>query len=64
MAADDLDQLEHLSLVNKIVKELDNHFGISEKEVAEFIIDIAKKNPTFDKFKKALSENDLGDGVS
>ena len=78
---DDLHQLEHLSLVSRIVTELENHFGnfiliipftryitlcfpgIAEKEVAEFIIDLAKKSRSFDKFKRMLSEQGLDDGV-
>ncbi|CAD5222845.1 unnamed protein product [Bursaphelenchus okinawaensis] len=56
---DDLEKLEHLSLVSKIVTELENHFDINDKDVAEFIISLAKENPTFDKFKKALIQFDL-----
>lgn len=32
--------------------------------VAEFIIDLAKTNDTFDSFKKALAENDADFSVS
>ncbi|ETN82335.1 RNA helicase HRH1 [Necator americanus] len=56
-----MDQLERLSLVSKVCTELDNHFGIKEKDVAEFIIDLATVNNTFDKFKKALDEQGLGE---
>ncbi|XP_035688059.1 ATP-dependent RNA helicase DHX8-like [Branchiostoma floridae] len=55
--ADELQKLEHLSLVSKICTELDNHLGINDKDLAEFIIDIAEKNKNEDAFKKALSEN-------
>jgi ATP-dependent RNA helicase DHX8/PRP22 len=55
----DLEKLEYLSLVSKIVTEMENHFGISEKSVAEMIIDLALNNPTFGKFKQSLLENDL-----
>ncbi|VDP13935.1 unnamed protein product [Soboliphyme baturini] len=54
---DDLEKLQYLSLVNKIVTELENHLGLDDKDLAEFIIDLAKKNPVFDKFKAALGEN-------
>uniref|UniRef100_A0A914CVZ3 ATP-dependent RNA helicase DHX8 n=1 Tax=Acrobeloides nanus TaxID=290746 RepID=A0A914CVZ3_9BILA len=57
--ADDLEVLEHLSLVSRVLTELENHLGITEQVVAEFIIDIAEKNPTFDKFKKVMSEQGL-----
>uniref|UniRef100_A0A1I7XLM6 S1 motif domain-containing protein n=1 Tax=Heterorhabditis bacteriophora TaxID=37862 RepID=A0A1I7XLM6_HETBA len=56
-----MDELEHLSLVSKVCSELDNHFGLKDKEVAEFIIDLATINNTFDKFKTALGEQGLGD---
>lgn len=61
---DDLEKLEHLSLVSRIVTEMENHFGIGEKEVAEFVIDTAKRSKTFDVFKKALHEQGLDEGVS
>uniref|UniRef100_A0A2A4J898 RNA helicase n=1 Tax=Heliothis virescens TaxID=7102 RepID=A0A2A4J898_HELVI len=54
---DEVAKLEHLSLVSKVCTELDNHLGLNDKDLAEFIIDIADKNPTFDSFKKALIEN-------
>ncbi|XP_073813772.1 ATP-dependent RNA helicase pea [Musca autumnalis] len=54
---DELQKLEHLSLVSKLCTELDNHLGINDKDLAEFIIDLESKNPTFDSFRKALVEN-------
>ncbi|XP_047527700.1 ATP-dependent RNA helicase DHX8 [Vanessa atalanta] len=54
---DEVAKLEHLSLVSKICTELDNHLGLNDKDLAEFIIDLADKNPYFDNFKKALIEN-------
>lgn len=54
---DELTKLEHLSLVSKICTELDNHLGMNDKDLAEFIIDLAETNTTFDTFKKALIEN-------
>lgn len=54
---DEVAKLEHLSLVSKVCTELDNHLGLNDKDLAEFIIDIADKNPAFDGFKKALIEN-------
>ncbi|KAF8385626.1 mog-5 [Pristionchus pacificus] len=55
-----MEELERLSLVSKICSELENHFGVGEKEVAEFIIALATEAKTFDKFKKALADNGLG----
>lgn len=33
---DELKQLEYLSLVSKVCTELDNHLGISDKDLGEF----------------------------
>lgn len=60
---DDLEKLEKISLVSKICTELENHLGISDKDLAEFIIHLAEKNDTFDAFKKALHESG-GDNFS
>ncbi|PIO69490.1 hypothetical protein TELCIR_08677, partial [Teladorsagia circumcincta] len=57
----EMDELEHLSLVSKVCTELDNHFGIKDKDVAEFIIELATKNNTYEKFKRALDEQGLGE---
>ena len=54
---DELEKLEYLSLVSKICTELDNHLGLNDKDLAEFIIDLAKKNETFETFKSALANN-------
>ena len=54
---DELKKLEHLSLVSKVCTELDNHYNMNDKDLAEFIIDLAEKNPNLDAFKKVLSEN-------
>ena len=54
---DELKKLEHLSLVSKVCTELDNHYNMNDKDLAEFIIDLAEKNPNLDTFKKVLSEN-------
>ena len=58
-----MDQLEHLSLVSKVLGELENHFGVADKDVAEFVIQMAQENPTFDKFKKELEVQGLSDQV-
>ena len=33
-----LNKLAHLSLVNKVTTELENHIGIADKTLSEFII--------------------------
>ncbi|XP_033639427.1 ATP-dependent RNA helicase DHX8-like [Asterias rubens] len=54
---DELAKLEYLSLVSKVCTELDNHLGMNDKDLAEFIIDIADKNPDYDSFNSALQKN-------
>lgn len=54
---DEVQKLEHLSLVSKICTELENHLGLNDKDLAEFIIDLAEKNDTFETFKAVLIEN-------
>lgn len=34
---DELSQLEYLSLVSKVCTELDNHLGISDKDLGELL---------------------------
>lgn len=46
-----------MSLVSKVCTELDNHYNMNDKDLAEFIIDLASKNDNFESFKRVLSEN-------
>jgi len=39
-----LNKLAHLSLVNKVTSELENHIGIADKTLSEFVIDLAEKH--------------------
>ncbi|KAF5906338.1 ATP-dependent RNA helicase DHX8, partial [Clarias magur] len=57
LGEDELKKLEYLSLVSKVCTELDNHLGISDKDLAEFVISLAEKHPTFDNFKSVLIKN-------
>ena len=54
---DELLRLEELSLVSKVCTELENHLGVGEKDLAEFIISLAERNTTLEKFKNALIRN-------
>ncbi|KAJ1982518.1 DEAH-box ATP-dependent RNA helicase prp22 [Dimargaris xerosporica] len=53
---DELQKLEYYSLVNKLTSELNNHLGIADTVVAEFVIDLHDKSATFDEFKAKLTE--------
>uniref|UniRef100_A0A8C5S403 ATP-dependent RNA helicase DHX8 n=1 Tax=Laticauda laticaudata TaxID=8630 RepID=A0A8C5S403_LATLA len=54
---EELATLEYLSLVSKVCTELDNHLGINDKDLAEFVISLAERNTNFDTFKTALVKN-------
>ncbi|KIY73554.1 P-loop containing nucleoside triphosphate hydrolase protein [Cylindrobasidium torrendii FP15055 ss-10] len=55
---DDLYNFEVLSLVNKITQEVNNHLGIENKEIAEFIIDLHDQaNAKLPDFKAKLKAN-------
>ncbi|KZT69048.1 P-loop containing nucleoside triphosphate hydrolase protein [Daedalea quercina L-15889] len=56
MADADLYNLEFLSLVAKITQEIDNHSGISDKTLAEFVIDLHDQSKTLPEFKEKLKE--------
>jgi ATP-dependent RNA helicase DHX8/PRP22 len=51
---DDLESLELLSLVSKVTSELQNHLGISDKTLAEFVIAQHSQCKSLDEFKKKL----------
>ncbi|CAG9990236.1 unnamed protein product [Clonostachys byssicola] len=51
---DDLMNLELLSLVSKVTSELQNHVGISDKTLAEFLISQRIESDTPDVFRKKL----------
>jgi len=55
---EELPNLEYLSLVSKICTELDNHLGVNDKDLAEFIIHMAQSSDSYDIFRKNLAEND------
>lgn len=52
---DDLESLELLSLVSKVTSELQNHLGINEKTLAEFVIAQRVECASFAEFKAKLA---------
>lgn len=57
LMADDLYQLEFLSLVNKITQEIDNHTGLNDKTIAEYLINLHdESNKSLADFKAKLKE--------
>ncbi|CAN0438450.1 unnamed protein product, partial [Ectocarpus sp. 13 AM-2016] len=57
MVSSSIDELQRLSLVSKVCTELDNHLGLSDRTLAEFIIHLADEFPEPAAFRQALSEN-------
>jgi len=51
---DDLESLELLSLVSKVTSELQNHLGISDKTLAEFVIAQHEECDNLEEFQKKL----------
>ncbi|MCJ1303306.1 DEAH-box ATP-dependent RNA helicase prp22, partial [Hypocenomyce scalaris] len=51
---DDLTSLELLSLVSKVTSELQNHLGINDKTLAEFVIDQHSKCKSLTEFKAQM----------
>lgn len=53
---DDLQSLELFSLVSRITGELQNHLGVNDKTLAEFVIDQHLSCGSFAEFKKTLED--------
>ncbi|KAL8840704.1 MAG: hypothetical protein Q9170_001222 [Blastenia crenularia] len=53
---DDLDSLELLSLVSKVTSELQNHLGINDKTLAEFVIAQHSRCQSLTDFKSQLEK--------
>lgn len=60
MSDADLYNLEFLSLVAKITQEIDNHAGINDKTLAEFVISLHDDSHSLPEFKQKLQ--DVGAG--
>jgi len=52
-----MEALRRLSLVSKVTIELQNHWGIEDKTLAEFIIELGEAATGVDDFETKLSEN-------
>ncbi|KAK8792819.1 hypothetical protein WA158_004983 [Blastocystis sp. Blastoise] len=51
-----LEKLKHVGIVNRVCKELENHIGMNNKDVAEFIIFLVQQNPNVNDFYSTLKE--------
>jgi ATP-dependent RNA helicase DHX8/PRP22 len=54
---DEVENLQHVTLVSKTCTNLENHLGLNDKDLAEFIIALHEKNDTFETFKNVLIDN-------
>lgn len=52
-----MEALRRLSLISKVTIEIQNHWGIEDKTLAEFVIDLGEKCGTVDDFEGKLEEN-------
>eukprot|EP00929_Paragymnodinium_shiwhaense_P002801 TRINITY_DN103095_c0_g1_i1.p1 TRINITY_DN103095_c0_g1~~TRINITY_DN103095_c0_g1_i1.p1 ORF type:complete len:1156 (-),score=318.59 TRINITY_DN103095_c0_g1_i1:110-3577(-) len=52
-----MEALRRLSLISKVTIEIQNHWGIEDKTLAEFVIELAESAAGIDDFEKQLSEN-------
>lgn len=55
---EDLQNLEYLSVVSKVCTELDNHLGVNDKDLAEFVVHMARSSDSYDLFRSKLAEID------
>lgn len=53
----ELDELQKLALISKVCTELDNHLGLSDRTLAEFITHLARQHPEPVAFREALADN-------
>src|SRR5579859_1271729 len=56
----DIEELERLSLVSRVMQELSNHVGVSNKTLAEFIIHTNETSKSVAEFKATLNALDAG----
>jgi len=52
-----MDTLRRLSLVSKVTIEIQNHWGIDDKTLAEFVINVGENATSVDDFEAKLEEN-------
>ena len=66
MEEDPLYKLEYLSLVSKIATEVENHLGINDRVLAEFVIALQEQSPTCKAFQAKLEESgaEFSDGFA
>ncbi|KAG8628123.1 hypothetical protein KVT40_003996 [Elsinoe batatas] len=61
---DDLAQLEHLSLISAISRELQNHLSISDSTIAEYVVDQYTKSSSPAEFAEQMTAFDFPDSLT
>eukprot|EP00923_Selenidium_pygospionis_P024373 GHVN01042270.1.p1 GENE.GHVN01042270.1~~GHVN01042270.1.p1 ORF type:complete len:1135 (+),score=156.61 GHVN01042270.1:80-3484(+) len=51
---DELEELERLSVISKVAREINNHLGIKDKDVAEYVVHLGKNSGSIDEFHSQL----------
>lgn len=54
-----MEALKELSVISKVCAELENHLGMGDKTLAEFIIHLVRQNSTCTSFLKQLEAEDI-----
>jgi len=54
---EDILKLQYFSLCSRVNKELGNNVGISDKDLSEFIVQMAKTSTTVEIFLQNLEQN-------
>lgn len=52
---DEIDRLRHLSLVSKVCVELENHLGIDDKVLAEYLISLVRSSDDVTSFRESVA---------
>ncbi|KAL8435108.1 hypothetical protein Efla_006329 [Eimeria flavescens] len=52
-----MEQLERLSQISRIATELHNHWGICDKDLAEFVLHLGEESKSLEEFKAKLKAN-------
>ncbi len=54
---EDFVKLQYFSIFSKVVKELERNIGLGSKDLAEFIVELAKDADSEEQYLKSLEEN-------
>nr|PIL98407.1 putative pre-mRNA-splicing factor ATP-dependent RNA helicase [Toxoplasma gondii COUG] len=52
-----MDVLERLSVISRITTELHNHWGVNDRDLAEFVVHLGEEASSLDEFREQLQEN-------